>query len=146
MIDVQALRATTNEAIRAAEAARVARLAAEERAQREKSEWVRRETDLKVERILGQVPGRCAIEANAGRSHAIVMSLETRYGRNSQVGIYDYERPTNSGYNGEFNTAWLCGPGKIVYDNLVAAGLRVTVEYWHDGVGVESGYNLVVHW
>ncbi len=105
--------------------------------------WV---TDLKVERILSQVPERCGVEARAGRSHAIVMSLTHRFGRHAEKGLYDYETPDNFVGTNSFNPAWLVGVGRIVYDQLKAAGLQVGVEFWHDGVGVESGYNIVVHW
>ncbi len=138
MIDVQQLRATTMAAVRTAEAERTARLEAEDRATRAESERLRREAEIKAERILSQVPERCALEAKAGRSFAIIMSLSSQD---------DYTRDYSSGgRNDSFDHNWLKGGAKLVYENLIAAGVPTKFEYWHDGVGYQSGFNLLVTW
>jgi hypothetical protein len=139
MIDVQHLRAITSEAIRNAEVERVARLEAEDRAQREKSDRAQREAEAKADRILSQVPERCGLEAKAGRSFAIIMSLKS-------YEDYDIDHDHRCRRNDSFSFTWLKGAAKLVYERLVADGVPVKFDYWHDGVGVQSGFNLLVTW
>jgi hypothetical protein len=44
------------------------------------------------------------------------------------------------------NKQTIRGPGKIVFDFCEKEGLMPTIEYWHDGMGLESGYNIIVRW
>jgi hypothetical protein len=48
---------------------------------------------------------------------------------------YKNSKPTN-----------LSGVGRLVWEYCVGAKLNPTLEYWHDGVGINGGYNLVIHW
>lgn len=125
------LRALTVEAI--AEGTSRARA----KAQRSREAAVRKEKthQLFAEHVLSKVPGKCrkaAVKQQA--DNAVVMQLKYRR---------DYKESRNTD---RLDPALLQGPGKIVYNHLVAAGLNVTIDYWHSGDGMNSGYNLVVRW
>lgn len=129
MIDVNQLRQLTKSAQeKAAQAAKAveAQLLAEQQHQREMDE-------LFAQRVIGQILRKCTAEAGEGRNHAIVMSLK-------------YDRDYHTTFTTTLISEQLRGPAKIVYDYCVTNNLRPTLEYWHDGVGMHSGYNLVVHW
>lgn len=84
--------------------------------------------------VLAEFPDKCEKEAGRGRSHAIIMGL--KYNR-------DYV------YDGNYNSLTydrLTGPGAIVWNYLQEAGLKPTIEYWHDGMGMDSGFNIVARW
>lgn len=123
-IDLSKLREMTNAAIQRGNEEKERKLALIE----EKRVRQARADQLLAEQILTEIPSKCEQEAARERSHAIVMSL--RYGRD---------------YIGNSETD-LKGPGAIVWNHLVEQGLNPTLEYWHDGVGVESGYNIVIKW
>lgn len=94
---------------------------------------------LLASKILAQLPNKCEKEATQGRSHVIAMGLkhgrDFTYSREPEVFKLD-SMPSNR----------LKGPGEIVWNQLQISGLNPTIEYWHDGMGVHSGYNIVVHW
>lgn len=120
------LRHTTADAVRRGKERERRRLAEI----KEKEEKQKQADELFAERVLLQVPGKCETEAEAGRSHAIVMSL--KYGR-------DHDQTSNKlTYN------QLKGPGAIVWNALQEAKLNPTLEYWWDYE--TSGFNIVVHW
>jgi len=108
-----------------------------------KEEAQRRIDRQKADVIMQQLVHRCAIEAEAGRNHAILMSLHQ--GRDYVLPQYDYGAPTPGS---------LVHVARFVYDDIQAANavadaddrLTVKFEYWHDGVGQDCGYNLVVAW
>jgi hypothetical protein len=134
MVDVNKLKKITADAIQRgkekAAQAEAARIAKEER---EKKEHLQ-----KAERIIEQIPERAEREAALGRSHAIIMALNYE----------DYKRPDapdSKNYN-ECKGNWLIGTAQLVYIYCADAGLTPTIEGWHDGCGVKSGFNLVVHW
>lgn len=115
------------------------RVRQEQAAATEKAELENRINQLEAEKIILQIPERSAFEANQGRSHAVVMGLES-----------DRDYPQN--FIGE-SESWqtllplqLIGPELLVYQNCVDAGLNPTLEYWHDGLGIKSGFNIVIHW
>lgn len=129
MIDPKRLRQLTNEAIARGELAHrdeLARIAAEEIRKQ-------RQAKLLAESVIAQIPEKCEKEARHERSHAIVMSMK-----------WDRDYPFNSGKNPQ--PADLIGAGAIVWKYCYDAGLAPNIEYWHDGVGVQSGHNIVVHW
>lgn len=95
-----------------------------------------REQELKAEMVIAQIPLRAEQEARAGRNHAIIMS----------VGFNDYDRPHENMQWSRCDPSWLKGACKLVYQYCVESQLRPTLDYWHDGVGVESGFNIVIHW
>lgn len=100
---------------------------------REENERKAKRDQLLAEQVLSQVPKKCRLEAAEGRTHAVVMGLE--YSR-------DYERYPS----GNLEHTALRGPGALVWNALRNAGLDCAIEYWHDGVGVNSGYNIIVKW
>lgn len=107
-------------------------------AEETRQEEVQRQGDeLKARLVILQIPSRTETEANAGRNHAIVMGLE----------YDDYDRPSEE--RGGWNicrSEWLKGASKLVYGFCLKEGFEPTIEHWDDGVGVKSGFNIVVHW
>lgn len=130
-VDINDLRRLTAEAIEAGQQ-RHREIAAAEAEEKRRREIQAR---LKADQILAQVPHRAETEARAGRNFAIVMSIKHS----------DYARPRdNNDYNSCY-PAWLTGAARIVFDRCNEAGLWPTIEFWY-GVGVESGFNIVIHW
>lgn len=129
MIDPKHLRQLTDQAIAKGQKARqdkLARIAAEEARKQ-------RQAELLAEQVIDQIPHKCEKEAEQERSHAVVMGMK-----------WDRDYPFNSGKQPKPQD--LIGAGKIVYEYCAKAGLNPTIEYWHDGMGMESGHNIVVHW
>lgn len=124
-IDVKKLKKLAKDAIEAGkerERKRLAEIKAKDDRQKEKDR-------LFAAHVIAQVPGKCEAEAEQGRSHAIVMGL--KHGR-------DHDSPAPN---------WkLKGPGAIVWNFLVTAGLEPAIEHWHDGCGMDGGFNIVVKW
>lgn len=132
-MDIQDLREIT----------RLSRAAQEERARQHQLELAdqarqrQQQEDLKTQHVIDQIEGRAKAEAHVGRDHAIVMSLD----------YSDYARPRD--FKGGYNLCypeWLKGVGARVFVYCTSAGLAPTLEFWHDGVGNKSGFNIVVHW
>jgi len=133
-IDIDNLRTLTAEAIKRGQKEHDRKLA-EERLEVERK---RKEEDLKAESIISQIPSRAETEARVGRSHAIVMGL----------GFGDYDRPLS--FDGPrwdvCKSEWLKGAARKVYERCVAENLGPTLEYWYSGDGMNSGFNIVIHW
>lgn len=130
-VDLAALRKATTDAIQRGkerEKQRLADVKAKDERQKQKDQ-------LLCSHILAQFPAKCEKEAEQGRSHAIIMGL--KYGR-------DYDSPAPNWNDLPYNK--LKGPGALVWNYLAVAGLQPTIEYWHDGMGMDSGFNIVVHW
>jgi len=103
----------------------------------EKEQMKQEAEALKAQQVILQIPDRMTTEARAGRGHAILMSID----------YSDYKRPRES--RNSWNVCepeWLIGACKLVYDYCVEDGLKPTIESWHDGVGINSGFNIVIHW
>ena len=100
---------------------------------KEKEEQERKKHELIAEQVLAQVPSKCELEASNGRTHAIVMSL--KWDR-------DYAFPVGNALTYDK----LRGPGALVWNALREAELDPVIESWHDGVGMNSGFNIVVKW
>lgn len=112
-----------------------------ERREREKaeSEARQREADLiKADGIIKQIPGRCVDAARARQSYAIVM---TKLGEGT-----DYVRPPGDRNYAACSEKWLVGAAKLVWDSCVGSRLQPELQFWHDGCGINSGFNIVVHW
>ena len=90
--------------------------------------------EAKANYIVSQINGRAMKEAKAGRCHAIVMGLKWRDS--------DWHGVGEQGVTPEI----LKDVAKLVWNACVTGGLKPTLEYWHDGMGINSGYNIVVHW
>ena len=131
-INIDALRDRTKAAIRAGEI--TAEIIA--RRQQEAENRKRAIEELKAEEIFSQVGPRCEQEAAAGRRHAIIMSINA---------YEDYEQPYGSAAN-VCEPGWLQGVARRVYEGLQEANLNPNIEFWHDGVGIKSGFNIIVHW
>ena len=129
MIDVQKLKQLTQTAVQK-EQDRQATLLAKEQAAAERE---RKTHQLMAETVIAQIEDKCEREANNQRSHAIIMGLK-------------YNRDYDSGWPSIPTANDLKGPGKIVYDFCEKEGLMPMIEDWHDGVGINSGYNIVVQW
>ena len=129
-IDIEKLKQQTKDGL----LARQVEAEIAERRAKEKEARNRLLQELKAERILSQLSSRCEAESTAGRNFAIVMSVS-----------HSDCRPPNNLY-GTCKPEWLQGVPKLVYNACVEANLNPTIEYWHDGIGIESGFNIVVHW
>lgn len=131
-INIDELRHVTHLAIEEGKRKREKELAK----QAEKIARYQEEQQLKAKHIIEQIPGRCMMEASAGRNHAVVMSLKY---------YNDYEQPPGSA-GCSCRPEWFKLASGLVWDFCSKSGLNPTLESWHDGVGIESGYNIVVHW
>lgn len=128
--DPDQLRVTTKKAVEEATLRREQKLV-----EIKKQEERQRQRDvLFAEHVLQQVASKCEKEAENGRSHAVIMSLD----RNRDYSSGDYRNTL--GYQ------YLKGPGAIVWNELQKAKLNPQIEFWHDGVGYDSGYNIIVKW
>lgn len=94
-----------------------------------------KEEESKAQGIIIQIPERAKAEATVGRHHAIVMEI----GR-------DYKRPYEDHDYNKCDIEWLRGVAKRVFDYCLDARLQPTLEFWHDGMGMNSGFNIVIHW
>src|SRR5262249_19692590 len=100
------------------------------------------EHDRQLERdkalsIISAIPNRARTAAQAKQSYAIAMSL--REGT-------DFKRPLNDREYCTCSPAWLTGTAKLVWDACVQNKLKPELQFWHDGGGMDSGFNLVIHW
>lgn len=91
--------------------------------------------EAKAKKIINQIPERANYESQQGRNYAVVMSFKE-----------DYERPYNENNYNLCKPSWLKGVAKIVYDYCSEAGFNPTIESWWTGDGMDSGYNIVIHW
>lgn len=121
MIDVSRLKKLTADAIQRGKEEAIA----QEEARKKAAERRRLEDERKAQSIIDKIPERAEKAAGKGDSHLIVI------------------RKTDSNY-GDNHT--LQGVDKIVYDYCLAAGLNPSVDYWHDGAGLEAGWSLTIHW
>jgi hypothetical protein len=128
MFNIQELTEITQKAIEEGE--RKAKAIAAEKLAKESAK--RKLVLAKAEHVIEQIPSRAKREATAGRNHAIVMALNNDDWKEAS---YSNSKPTN-----------LIGVGKLVWEYCVEAKLNPTLEHWHDGVGINGGYNLVIHW
>lgn len=130
-IDIAELQTITQSAIAEAEHRRKEKLA-EVKAKEEQKHTV---AVFKATNIVNDIPKRCAKEAEAGRNHAIVMS----------IGYKDHDKKSGPPYN-LLTYDKLIGTAEMVWNACQEAKMNPTLEYWHDGFGEKSGFNLVVHW
>lgn len=132
-IDVKELRSTTDKAIEnALEEARK-----ETKRQKEKEERLAKENQLTAYNIIEKIPSKCQSLAEEGKSNLVVMKLSTnrdiRFGKSLQI-------------NNPRDRQSLVGVGAIVWDYLVSQNLNPTIEYWHDGMGSNSGFQIEITW
>ena len=123
------LRRMTQEAIERGEELRKKKLLEIEEANERK----KIEDESFAKEVLSQIPEKCEKQAAAGGSCCVVMML--KHGR-------DY----NSISLSKLEVSQLKGPALIVLNTLRDSQLKPTIEHWHDGIGFDSGFNIVVHW
>lgn len=132
MITPQELRKLTNEALEnaAKERQRVAEAEAKKRREREAQDAAR------ASLTISTIPQLAYDAAVKGQAEVVVVRLQySEY--TLPNGIHDYRicKPE-----------WLQGAGKLIWDHCVNAGLKPTLEHWHDGVGVHEAFEIVIHW
>ncbi len=111
-----------------------ARLEAEQARAAEQQRQIERAKALE---IISQIPNRARTAALAKQSYAIVMGL--REGS-------DIKRPPGNYQYSTCSVDWLAGTAKLVWDACVQNKLKPELQYWYDGGGMDSGFNLVIHW
>lgn len=124
---IKSLKQTTEEAI---ERGKIER----EIIERQQEDFDRREQEkfaLKARHVIEQIPSRAEREARAGRDHAIVYSIPFEE-------CYKSRQPVSKDT--------LTGAAPLIWTHCHEAGLKPTMESWHDGIGIKSGYNIVIHW
>lgn len=128
MITPEELKQLTNKAIAEGKLRREQKLLAADAKTNAKANNDKRRAD----QICSKVPEICKKAAANEKNSAIIFQL--RYS--------DY----SNGYSSKLEYTQLTGAARIVWNQLVESGLNPTLEYWHDGVGIESGFNMVAHW
>lgn len=93
---------------------------------KEEEESKQREYEALAATILESVPQLCQDAAEKGKDQVVVMAL---------IRGRDYERCQQ-----------LKGVGGIVWNSLQEAKLNPSIDYWYDGGGMDSGFNLSVQW
>lgn len=128
-IDLQKLRETADRAKADQETA--ARLKAKEDLERSLEED--HQNRLRALKIIGEIPKKCEKAALKGEYSANVMKL-------SHKDIKNQEAPFNVLPANRLNDV-----AALVFSACVKAKLKPTLEHWHDGVGYDSGFNIMVH-
>jgi hypothetical protein len=131
-MDIKRLQEKTKAAIEAAKLKHAAAV------QKEIAKQKREEAAInaKAEYVTSQIPHRAEVEAEAGRSHAIVYSIP----------FGEWMKLPGTGPHADPDPAQLQGVAKKVYGWCVEAGMKPSIEFWHDGQGMASGHNIVIHW
>ncbi|MBU0625719.1 DUF2058 domain-containing protein [Patescibacteria group bacterium] len=112
---------------------------AERDRQEQELERQRQEDMEAAKRIVAQIPPLIRQRATAGYNFAVVLQLKS---------TVDYTpRPTGALRRYDVcEISQLKGVAAIVFDQCDLAALRPTIEYWHDGCGRDSGFDIVVYW
>lgn len=84
---------------------------------------------------IDKIPSICEKAAEKGLFEAKVFRLQ--YNR-------DYE--SNGALYNTLNYSQLRGPAALIWNWCQQAELNTTVQYGHDGCGVDSWYDIVVNW
>jgi len=93
---------------------------------------------LRADKILIQMSSKCRLAARLGCNFAIIMDLKLGidYSRNS---IVETSNSTEL-------KVMLGGAANLVHTSCRTQGFSVSTHRWHDGVGIESGWQLKVDW
>ena len=86
--------------------------------------------------VIEQIPTRAMLESLVGRTYSILMGIPKQ----------DIDRQHVEHHEGLISPEMLCGQTKQVFDFCRDNNLHPTLEYWDDGKGDMSGYNVVIHW
>ena len=87
-----------------------------------------------AEEVIAKIPGLCEKAAEKGKRRAVIME-EKRYGNFKS----EFAK-------GNWTAQITGGPGSIVIEACQKAGLKVDVQYAHDGCGMESWAEIAVSW
>lgn len=128
---IKELRETTQNAIRRGQEERLAEQLRAERARLDKE----RREQTEANNILSSVPETCRSAAQAGQGYATITRL--------QAGK-DYLITDNNW--GQITVSNLQGMAHKLYHGLRQLGLSVELEYCHDGMGMDSWFDLNVRW
>lgn len=131
-INIAELRATTQAVIAKGKEEERRRVALEQAAARVEADRKRILDDVRRSDVISQILPTVELRASQGRSHAVVMDLRS---------YEDYP-----GYGTKPDGSELQGVGADVFAYCLDAGLQPKVESWHDGIGVNGGEQIVVHW
>lgn len=132
-MDIKKLRSLTKEAIE--EKAIQAEL---ERQRREKERQLLLQQEIATaNKIINGIELTCETAARNGKSNARVM--EVKYDDFKKDDRISYSRTL-------YNSEYLQGVPKRVWDYLSEAGLSPYIDMDHDGVGVHSWYYISVKW
>ena len=134
-INLKELRQLTKEAIEAGEKLRIAK----ENNDLEKEKLRHDEAKAWAESKLITVPEKCKDAASRGKNKVSV--LDTRD---------NYDAYNTNGNNWCKFGSWNCKKSGLKYhyfcQGLEDAGLKYSVEYAHDGVGVRSWFEIIIKW
>lgn len=108
------------------------KLAAKLVANTKKNQEIKAKQKAIAENIMSEVAGKCEKAAGKGEYSCKIMEL---------VRGRDY-----LGFPSSLAIHELQGVGKLVVETCHKNGLSCTVEYWHDGIGIESRFDLRVSW
>lgn len=85
---------------------------------------------LRAKHVLEKVHKACIFAASSGKRKAKVM----------RCNVGEYKRDQSPKHPDNF----LLGAALIVYKHLDEKGMKPDIEYWHDGVGMQGGYDIYV--
>lgn len=113
--------------------------------QQDKQEAFEKEEQRKAKSILAKLPAKCEQAASEGKNSVTVMKLE--------YGDYDANIEYFDNKKGLIEKLNLIKSLKaqIVFQECCKifnedSGGEVKIEHWHDGIGMNGGYELNVYW
>jgi hypothetical protein len=106
--------------------------------EREKQLQEEREQEERATRILNAMPAKCKAAAEKGRNFAVIMDLAS----GQDINLSDIREASDDDQLRDI----LGGAANLVYSVCRAKGFDVSTHYWHDGVGIKSKWQLMVHW
>jgi hypothetical protein len=90
-----------------------------------------KEQEVRANNILDSVESICNKAASKGDYTAKIMRLK-----------HDVDHKS---FSSSLTVGGLRNAGRIVFDSLEEAGLNPSIQFWHDGVGIESGFDIWVN-
>lgn len=94
--------------------------------------------EAKAQVVIVQIPSICEVAASQGEMSVSVMRVETQ-DIDHPLGVRDYRyRYCDPG--------WLKTVPWLVWEFCEKGGLKPSLEYGDDGVGIKSWFDIVVHW
>jgi hypothetical protein len=90
-----------------------------------------------AEAIIATIPSKCQTSAESKKNKALIMQ-EKHIGR--------FKTDFVKGFKGGWTAQITGGPGVLVIEACQKAGLKVDVQYQHDGCGMNAWAELYVSW